>query len=92
MESYYHWLSMAYASTLVGHPSITLPAGRDLNGLPFGLQIIGRRGEDLATLAFAQELEALFNTIPELSRPQVDTKSLCNAQPLSFSEGFLGFG
>lgn len=91
-DSYYHWLSMAYASTLAGHPSVTLPAGLDLKGLPFGLQIIGRRGDDLATLAFARELEALFDGIDGLARPMVNIQALQTAPPLSQAEGFLGFG
>ena len=90
-QSYYHWLSMAYASTLVGHPSVTLPAGRDRNGLPFGLQVIGRRGSDLQTLAFAGELEALFADDTELQRPQVDLDYLARSSPLCEVEGFLGF-
>ncbi|MGA6097537.1 amidase [Stutzerimonas marianensis] len=90
-QSYYHWLSMAYAATLAGHPSVTLPAGRDRNGLPFGLQIIGRRGSDLRTLAFARELEMLFMDDPELQRPQVDLTYLARARPIRQIEGFLGF-
>ncbi|WP_296933514.1 amidase [uncultured Marinobacter sp.] len=90
-NSYYHWLSMAYASTLAGHPSITLPAGLDRNGLPFGLQVIGRRGEDLATLSFARELETVFSGIPEMAPPKPDIERLKNAKPLRLSEGFLGF-
>lgn len=90
-QSYYHWLSMAYASTLAGHPSVTLPTGRDRNGLPFGLQIIGRRGSDLATLAFARELEALFEGDEALCRPQVDIAALSQARPLKEAEGFMGF-
>lgn len=90
-QSYYHWLSMAYASTLAGHPSVTLPAGRDRNGMPFGLQIIGRRGSDLQTLAFAAELETLFAEDAELRRPHVDLDYLTQARPLREAEGFLGF-
>ncbi|WP_249976185.1 amidase [Vreelandella olivaria] len=90
-QSYYHWLSMAYASTLAGHPSITLPAGRDHHGLPFGLQIIGRRGSDLKTLAFARELETLFMGDSELERPRVSLDYLTTAKPLSQAEGFMGF-
>lgn len=90
-QSYYHWLSMAYASTLAGHPSVTLPAGRDRQGMPFGLQIIGRRGSDLQTLAFARELETLFARDATLQRPEVDLTYLTTARPLSEVEGFLGF-
>lgn len=90
-QSYYHWLSMAYASTLAGHPSVTLPTGRDQNGMPFGLQIIGRRGSDLQTLAFARELETLFMGDAMLERPKVDLAYLAQVEPLSSAEGFIGF-
>lgn len=90
-QSYYHWLAMAYASTLAGHPSVTLPTGRDHDGMPFGLQIIGRRGSDLETLAFARELETLFVGDEALERPQVNLDDLKNASPISQVEGFLGF-
>lgn len=45
-ESYYHWLRLAYAATVAGHPAITVPCGLDDDGLPFGLQIVGRRHGD----------------------------------------------
>ena len=28
-QSYYHWLALAYATTIAGHPSITIPCGTD---------------------------------------------------------------
>jgi amidase len=42
---------------LTGHPALTVPSGRDDNGLPLGLQLIGRRfGEaDVYRAAFAHE-------------------------------------
>lgn len=91
-ESYYHWLGMAYASTLAGHPSISLPLGVDEQGLPFGLQIIGRRGEDLATLGFAQALERLCAGDSELAAPRPDIAALARAPRLSESADFYGFG
>ena len=45
-QSYFHWLALAYAVTLAGHPALSLPVGLDRNGMPFGLQIIGPRGGD----------------------------------------------
>jgi Asp-tRNA(Asn)/Glu-tRNA(Gln) amidotransferase A subunit family amidase len=90
-QSYYHWLSMAYASTLTGHPSVTLPVGRDKNNMPFGLQIIGRRGDDLSTLAFAKSLEALLAKTPDLARPRVDIAMLSGLPALKNADGFMGF-
>jgi Asp-tRNA(Asn)/Glu-tRNA(Gln) amidotransferase A subunit family amidase len=45
--------------TLVGAPAINLPCGRGPHGLPIGLQLIGKRGEDAALLAFARAIEPL---------------------------------
>ena len=39
--------------TLIGAPAITIPVGVGPSGLPLGLQIIGRQGDDDATLNIA---------------------------------------
>ncbi|MBR0782983.1 amidase [Bradyrhizobium iriomotense] len=38
-------------------PAISLPCGRDANGLPFGLQIIARRGQDRTLLRAVRQIE-----------------------------------
>lgn len=43
---------------LTGMPAITLPCGVDRDGLPIGLQIAGRRGEDARVLKIAAIVEA----------------------------------
>ena len=88
-QSYYHWLAMAYASTIAGHPSITIPCGTDANGMPFGLQIVGRRYDDLGVLAVAAELEAVIAGIADLAPRGPDIAALRAARPLSEAEGFL---
>jgi amidase len=45
---------------LSGHPAITLPI--DVDGLPAGLQLVGRRGEDEALCALARLLAAQLRT------------------------------
>lgn len=50
-------------ANLAGLPAISLPLGHDAAGLPFGLQLIGRRGHDARFLAIARALEA-FITAP----------------------------
>ena len=37
-------------------PCVTVPAGRDREGLPLGVQVVGRLGQDKQVLAFAQWL------------------------------------
>lgn len=88
-QSYYHWLAMAYASTIAGHPSITIPCGFDANGMPFGLQITGRRYADRQVLAIAAELEAVIAGIPGLAPRAPDFAALAAAKPLREVEGFL---
>lgn len=86
--SYYHWLGLAYAATLAGHPAISIPCGRDPNDLPFGVQLIGRRHGDLDLLSFAMALEAIIADTAELSPPALDLDALAKAPPLAEADGF----
>ncbi len=88
-QSYYHWLALAYAVTLAGHPAVSLPLGRDESGLPFGLQIVGRRGGDAQVLAVAAALEEACASEPLLCRPVPDLVALAEAKPLRDAPGFL---
>jgi amidase len=91
-RTYFHWLSLAYVVTLVGHPAVSLPVGLDANGMPFGLQIVGRRGGDAAVLAVAAALERLLAGDPRTARPVPDLARLAAAPPIGDSPGFFGFG
>lgn len=46
---------------LTGHPALALPCGRTINGLPIGLQIVGRWHEDTIVLAVGALVETLLN-------------------------------
>src|SRR5512138_1985069 len=50
LPTYISWIAITYGLTLAGHPVLVLPCGSDEDGLPFGLQIVGRRGQDAALL------------------------------------------
>lgn len=91
-RTYFHWLSLAYAVTLVGHPAISLPLGTDRAGMPFGLQIVGPRGGDAKVLAVAGALERLLAADPRTARPVPDLAMLRAATPIRESEAFFGFG
>lgn len=91
-RSYFHWLALAYAVTLAGHPSVSLPVGRDASGMPFGLQIVGPRGGDAFVLGVAAALEALLAGDPRTARPVPDVAALRAAPPIVIAPGFLGFG
>lgn len=90
-KNYYHRLAMAYASTLAGHPSITIPVGRDALGMPFGLQIVGRRHDDAGVLQVATVIEEIFAGDPVFGVPMVDLEALTTAPKLADCEGFIGF-
>jgi Asp-tRNA(Asn)/Glu-tRNA(Gln) amidotransferase A subunit family amidase len=90
-RTYFHWLAMAYAVTVVGHPAVSLPVGVDRNGMPFGLQIVGPRGGDALVLRVAAALEALLAGDPRTARPVPDVAALAKAAPIAGMEGFLGF-
>lgn len=89
MESYYQWLGLAYASTLAGHPSISIPCGTDAEGLPFGLQIVGRRHDDLRLLSIAAAIEAAIGEERSFVARKPDYAVLRSASPLFSSAGFL---
>ncbi len=92
LDSYYHWLALAYAGTLAGHPCLSLPVGLDAAGMPFGLQMIGRRNGDTALLAAAAALEAALAGDARTARPAPDIGRLRTAPAISGMAGFLGFG
>jgi amidase len=41
---------------LTGNPVVVLPLGRTKENLPFGLQVVGKRWDDMAVLAVAEQL------------------------------------
>ncbi len=60
MATYIDWMKSCWYITITGHPAISLPAGFTDDGLPVGLQIVGRHGDDLGVLQFARALERLL--------------------------------
>lgn len=51
------WYPYTHPFNLTGHPALTLPCGFHSDGLPVGLQLIGRRGEDARLLRIAALFE-----------------------------------
>jgi amidase len=60
-----HGLLTSSLCAVTGSPSISLPAGT-ATGLPIGVSVLGRHGDDERLLAFAAELQA---ALPRLSYP-----------------------
>jgi amidase len=57
MHTYIDWMATCYAITCTGLPAISVPAGFTPDGLPVGLQIVGRRGRDRDVLELAHAFE-----------------------------------
>ena len=81
MRNYYHWLGLTYVVTLATNPALALPCGKDEQGMPFGLQVIGRLHGDAQLLAASQALEQVFADNESLRRPVPDLKALQTARP-----------
>ncbi|MGY5328013.1 amidase [Pseudomonas protegens] len=59
MDTYHRWMEVVIGPTLAGLPSISIPVGFNLAGLPMGLQIIGPAQADHAVLQLAYAHEQL---------------------------------
>jgi amidase len=53
MQTYIDWMKSAYYVTLTGHPAISVPCGFTPEGLPVGVQIVGRHRDDFGVLQLA---------------------------------------
>lgn len=61
MENYVAWMKSTYMITATFRPSMSVPAGFTPEGLPVGIQIVGRYRDDLGVLQFAHAFEQATN-------------------------------
>jgi len=54
MDTYHRWMEVVVPASLIGLPALSVPAGFSDQGLPCGMQIIGRSGNDAGVLAIGQ--------------------------------------
>ena len=57
METYLDWMRSAYWYTVTFQPALSVPAGFTPDGLPVGIQIIGRRHDDVGVLQLGHAFE-----------------------------------
>jgi amidase len=57
MHNYLDWMRSCSSITVTGHPAISVPCGFTPDGLPVGVQIVGRYRDELGLLQFAHAFE-----------------------------------
>jgi amidase len=57
MSTYIEWMRSCSRITVLGHPAISVPASFTADGLPVGLQIVGRARADRGVLQLAHAFE-----------------------------------
>ena len=71
MDSYHRWMEVVIAAGLLGLPVVNVPIGFGTdNGLPMGLQLIGKRGADRELLQIAMVWHEATNW-PDIRRPSL---------------------
>ncbi|HLW75412.1 MAG TPA: amidase [Bryobacteraceae bacterium] len=66
MATYIDWMKSCYWISMLECPAISIPCGFTLQGLPVGLQIVGRHRDEFSVLQLAHAFES---ATPELRRP-----------------------
>ncbi len=73
MQTYIDWMKSCYWVTVTGHPAISVPAGFTDEGLPVGLQLVGRHRDDFGVLQLAHAFEGetgFWRRRPPLAEPR----------------------
>jgi amidase len=68
LEKIIHWIAPCPLANATGLPAIAIPTGFTPEGLPIGIQIVGRPAEEATIIALAAQLEAAH---PWTHRPQI---------------------
>jgi amidase len=76
MITYHKWMEIAMPVSLAGLPCTTIPAGFGGNGLPMGIQLIGKRGSDAKLLCIAEFYHSLVDW-PSKRPSSVDSRCPC---------------
>ena len=61
MGTYHQWMDIVVLASILGLPTISVPVSFNREGLPVGMQLIGKRKSDTNLVAFAKKYETIFN-------------------------------
>jgi len=73
MNSYLDWMRTCTHVSVLGLPAISVPFGFTPNGLPIGIQIVGRRHNDYGVLQLAHAIQRAIPT--EQHRPEMKNRA-----------------
>jgi len=62
METYIDWMKSCYYISAIGNPAVSVPCGFTDDGLPVGMQIVGRHHDDLGVLQLAYAFQQAVET------------------------------
>lgn len=57
LDTYIDWMKACFRITVTGHPAISVPGGFTDDGLPIGVQLVGRHLDDFGVLQAAHAFE-----------------------------------
>ncbi len=72
MDTYHRWMEVVVAWTLSGCPVISVPVGFNAEGLPMGMQLIGRPRDDLSVLRLAAAYEKVRDWVGDRLPPVLE--------------------
>jgi amidase len=61
MDTYHRWMEIVVGPSMAGLPALSIPAGFNKNGLPFGLQLVGKYADDFGVLQLGYQWEKNTN-------------------------------
>ncbi len=65
---YQAWCPALFPFNQTGHPAVSIPCGFSAEGLPIGLQLVGRWHDERLLLRLAQSLQIMSSTTPRRPR------------------------
>jgi amidase len=63
MDTYHRWMEVVLTATLIGAPVLSVPVGFNNEGLPMGMQIIGKNHADLAVLQLGHAYDEATHSV-----------------------------
>ena len=61
LDTYHRWMEVVVPASLIGLPTISIPCGFNTKGLPIGIQLIGKSGDDKKILRTSNLIEKMVS-------------------------------